>query len=64
MSWLAGASGWKDAKAVLASDEVRERYAQLGLIAEGGTARDLARRMADDREYWARVVRQTGITLR
>ncbi|MGE8687760.1 MAG: Bug family tripartite tricarboxylate transporter substrate binding protein [Achromobacter sp.] len=51
-------------EAVLSSSEVRERYAQLGLIAEGGTSRDLARRMEDDREYWERAVRQTGITLR
>lgn len=54
----------KDAAAVLSLPEVRERYTQLGLIAEGGTSRDLAARMEDDRKYWARAVRQTGITLR
>lgn len=54
----------KDAAAVLGSSEVRERYMRLGLIAEGGTSQDLAARMEDDREYWARVVRQTGITLK
>ncbi|MOA69577.1 hypothetical protein D3C78_1978460 [compost metagenome] len=54
----------KATEAVLASRDVRERYAQLGLIAEGGTAQDLTRRLEDDREYWARAVRRTGITLR
>ena len=54
----------KATEAVLASRDVRERYAQLGLIAEGGTAQDLTRRLEDDREYWTRAVRQTGITLR
>ena len=54
----------KDVATVLASSQVRERYAQLGLIAEGGTSGDLAARMEDDSQYWTRVVQQTGITLR
>lgn len=53
-----------DVATVLSTSDVRERYAQLGLIAEGGTSRNLAARMEDDRQYWTRVVQQTGITLR
>ncbi|WP_088159524.1 Bug family tripartite tricarboxylate transporter substrate binding protein [Achromobacter xylosoxidans] len=53
-----------DVATVLSTSDVRERYAQLGLIAEGGSSRDLAARMEDDRQYWTRVVQQTGITLR
>ena len=48
----------------LSSPAVRERYAQLGLIAEGGSPQDLARRMEDDRQYWTQAVQRTGITLR
>ncbi len=54
----------KDTAAALASQEVRDRYTQLGLIAEGGSSHDLARRVEDDREYWAAAIRRTGITLR
>ncbi len=48
----------------LSSPAVRERYAQLGLIAEGGSPQDLARRMEDDRQYWTQAVQRTGISLR
>lgn len=54
----------QDIAAVLASEDVRQRYTQLGLMAEGDTPADLARRVEDDREYWGRVIRQTGIVLR
>ena len=48
----------------LSSPAVRERYARLGLIAEGGSPQDLARRMEDDRQYWTQAVQRTGISLR
>ncbi len=44
----------------LASPEVRERFAALGLEAGGGSAADLQKTMADDTRRWGPVVRKSG----
>jgi tripartite-type tricarboxylate transporter receptor subunit TctC len=44
----------------LASAELRERYAKLGLEPTGGTPADLAALMQRDRERWAPVVKASG----
>ncbi len=44
----------------LASPEVRERFAGLGLEAGGGSAADLQKTMADDTRRWGPVVRKSG----
>ncbi len=44
----------------LASPEVRERFAALGLEPGGGSAADLQRTMAEDTRRWGPVVRKSG----
>lgn len=44
----------------LASPEVRERFAALGLEAGGGSAADLHKTMTDDTRRWGPVVRKSG----
>ncbi len=44
----------------LASPEVRERFAALGLEPGGGSAADLQKTMADDTRRWGPVVRKSG----
>lgn len=44
----------------LASPEVRERFAALGLEAGGGSAADLHKTMGDDTRRWGPVVRKSG----
>lgn len=44
----------------LASPEVRERFAALGLEPGGGSAADLHKTMADDTRRWGPVVRKSG----
>ena len=44
----------------LASPEVRERFAALGLEAGGGSAADLQKTMAEDTRRWGPVVRKSG----
>lgn len=44
----------------LASPELRERYAKLGLEATGGSPQDLAARMTQDTARWAPVVKASG----
>ena len=46
--------------ALRARDEVRERFTKLGLEPTGGSAADLAKRMADDTARWAPVVKASG----
>jgi tripartite-type tricarboxylate transporter receptor subunit TctC len=45
---------------VLGMPEVRERFAELGLDAGGGTAADLQRTMQEDTKRWAPVVKKSG----
>ncbi|MGV0985259.1 MAG: Bug family tripartite tricarboxylate transporter substrate binding protein [Limnohabitans sp.] len=44
----------------LATPEVRERFAGLGLDVGGGSAADLQKTMQDDAKRWAPVVRKSG----
>ncbi len=44
----------------LASPEVRERFAALGLEPGGGSAADLQKTMAEDTRRWGPVVRKSG----
>jgi tripartite-type tricarboxylate transporter receptor subunit TctC len=44
----------------LASPEVRERFASLGLEAGGGSPADLQKTMADDTRRWGPIVRKSG----
>lgn len=44
----------------LASPEVRERFAGLGLEAGGGSAADLQKTMTEDTRRWGPVVRKSG----
>lgn len=44
----------------LASPEVRERFAALGLEPGGGTPADLQKTMADDTRRWGPIVRKSG----
>ncbi len=44
----------------LASPEVRERFAGLGLEPGGGTPADLQKTMADDTRRWGPIVRKSG----
>lgn len=44
----------------LASPELRERYAKLGLEATGGTPADLTARMTQDTARWSPVVKASG----
>ncbi len=44
----------------LASPEVRERFAALGLEPGGGSAADLQKTMTDDARRWGPVVRKSG----
>lgn len=44
----------------LASPEVRERFAGLGLEAGGGSATDLQKTMTEDTRRWGPVVRKSG----
>lgn len=44
----------------LATPEVRERFAGLGLEVGGGSAADLQKTMQDDAKRWAPVVRKSG----
>lgn len=54
----------REVRKAFAVPEVRERYVQLGLIAEGGTPQELEQRVQADRAYWTRVVQETGIKLK
>jgi tripartite-type tricarboxylate transporter receptor subunit TctC len=44
----------------LATPEVRERFAGLGLEVGGGSAADLQKTMQDDAKRWAPIVRKSG----
>ncbi|OYU32625.1 MAG: ABC transporter substrate-binding protein [Comamonadaceae bacterium PBBC2] len=44
----------------LATPEVRERFAGLGLDVGGGSAADLQKTMQDDAKRWAPIVRKSG----
>jgi tripartite-type tricarboxylate transporter receptor subunit TctC len=44
----------------LAAPEVRERFTKLGLEPTGGSAADLAKRMADDTARWGPIVKASG----
>ena len=44
----------------LATPELRERFAKLGLEPTGGSAADLAAMMKRDSERWAPVVKASG----
>jgi len=44
----------------LATPEVRERFAALGLEAGGGSAADLQKTMVDDAKRWGPIVKKSG----
>ena len=44
----------------LAAPELRERFTKLGLEPTGGSAADLAKRMADDTARWGPIVKASG----
>ena len=44
----------------LAAPEVRERFTKLGLEPTGGSAADLAKRMAEDTARWGPIVKASG----
>ena len=44
----------------LAAPEVRERFTKLGLEPTGGSAAELAKRMADDTARWGPIVKASG----
>jgi tripartite-type tricarboxylate transporter receptor subunit TctC len=50
-----------DLNAVLASTEVRQRFAKLGMQAAPGTPEELANRLRADVTRWSRVVREAHI---
>jgi tripartite-type tricarboxylate transporter receptor subunit TctC len=51
----------KEVARVVQTPEVRERFAGMGLEPVGGTAEDLARRVASDIEKWTAVARAANI---
>jgi tripartite-type tricarboxylate transporter receptor subunit TctC len=51
----------REINAVLAAPEVREKLAQQGVSARGGTPEDLRRLLAADIEKWRRVIEQAKI---
>ncbi len=53
----------RETAAVLATPEVRERYAALGLLPGGGTPEQLAAQMKEEYTRWEKVIREAGIKL-
>ena len=52
-----------DVRAVLADDEVKSRLIGLGAIPAGNTPAQFARLIDDDRQRYARIIKERGITL-
>jgi len=48
---------------VLAEATVKERFANLGGTALGGSPADFAKRIADETEKWGKVIRTADIKL-
>ncbi len=53
----------RETAAVLATPEVRERYAALGLLPGGGTPEQLAAQIKEEYTRWEKVIREAGIKL-
>jgi tripartite-type tricarboxylate transporter receptor subunit TctC len=51
-----------ESTSILASSDMRQRFAQLGLDAHGGSMDEVAQEAREDFERYAKVVRQFGIT--
>jgi tripartite-type tricarboxylate transporter receptor subunit TctC len=51
----------KEVARVVQTDEVRARFAQMGLDPVGGSSEDLARRVASDIEKWTAVAKAANI---
>ncbi len=52
-----------DLREVLAADDVRQRITELGGVAGSGTAESFGRRIAEDRQRYAAVIRERNITV-
>jgi len=52
-----------DVRQVLAQPDVVARFAELGIVADGSTPKELAARIQSDKNYWANAIKLTGITL-
>ena len=46
---------------VIKNDEMKKRFAQLNLIAVGGSPQDMRKLVADDTRRWGEVIRKAGI---
>ena len=52
-----------DVREVLASDDVKGRLTELGAIPAGTTPAQFGQLIADDRQRYARIIKERGITL-
>ena len=51
----------KTIREIVATPEVKQRYAELGIEAKAGTPEELKARLAGDINKWAAVIERAGI---